>query len=164
PATPRSRPRSSTTSPSRTSRPWPSASSIPGASATTSRSCPPRCRCSPWTTTPPIVADCATSAPTTTPLAGPWASSSTRPCPTGPPSARHARLGWPAELPGTKAPADVNDIKPTPDMQTYGKFKLHKTYVDQPVGYQKAVENARDALTDLKDEKNLVMVGLWAYN
>jgi ribose transport system substrate-binding protein len=83
---------------------------------------------------------------------------------TEPLNARQRRQGLLDELAGRPAPADVNEIKSTPDGQDYAKFKLYKTYTDQPVGYQKAVDNARNALTDLKDEKNLCMVGLWAYN
>lgn len=83
---------------------------------------------------------------------------------TEPLNARQRRQGLLDELADRSAPADVNEIVSTPDGQTYGKFKLHKTYTDQPVGYQKAVENAGDALTALRDEKNVIMVGLWAYN
>ena len=56
------------------------------------------------------------------------------------------------ELAGTATPEDINKIKSSPDDNLYGKYKLFRTYTDQPVGYQKAVENARDALTQLDDE------------
>ncbi len=83
---------------------------------------------------------------------------------TEPLNARQRRQGLLDELAGNAPPADINDIPYGPDGQTYGKFRLHRTYTDQPIGSQKATENASDALTALRDEKHLVMVGLWAYN
>jgi ribose transport system substrate-binding protein len=56
--------------------------------------------------------------------------------------------------------AGVKDAKG----DTYGKYKLYKTYTDQPEGPQKAKENAVDAVTALQKEKNVCLVGLWAYN
>jgi ribose transport system substrate-binding protein len=73
---------------------------------------------------------------------------------TEPLNARQRRQGLLDELAGKPAPTDVNDIQPTPDGQDYGKYRLFRTYTDQPVGYQRAVENAADALTQLKDDGN----------
>lgn len=44
------------------------------------------------------------------------------------------------------------------------KYKLYKTFTDQPEGATKAKENAVQALNELAKEENLCMVGLWAYN
>ena len=46
---------------------------------------------------------------------------------------------------------------------TYGKFKLLNTYYDY-VDQKKAKDNAADALTQLRDQPNVCLVGLWAYN
>ncbi len=73
---------------------------------------------------------------------------------TEPLNARQRRQGLLDELADRPAPADVNDVKSTPDGQDYGKYRLFRTYTDQPIGYQKAVENAADALTQLKDDGN----------
>jgi ribose transport system substrate-binding protein len=73
---------------------------------------------------------------------------------TEPLNARQRRQGLLDELAGKSPPPDVNDVKSTPDGQDYGKYRLFRTYTDQPVGYQKAVENAADALTQLKDDAN----------
>jgi ribose transport system substrate-binding protein len=83
---------------------------------------------------------------------------------TEPLNARQRRQGLLDELAGKPEPKDINEIEYSPDGQTYGKYKLHRTYTDQPIGSQKATENATDALTALGDEKNLCMIGLWAYN
>jgi ribose transport system substrate-binding protein len=75
-------------------------------------------------------------------------------------NARQRRQGVIDELAGEK------DAK-VEDGATYGKekkYKLSRTYLDQPEGAQKAKENARAAVQDLKDEANVCMVGLWAYN
>jgi ribose transport system substrate-binding protein len=48
---------------------------------------------------------------------------------------------------------------------TYGKYTLYRTYLDQPEGPQRAKENAVDAITKLEKEKQpICMVGLWEYN
>ena len=83
---------------------------------------------------------------------------------TEPLNARQRRQGMLDELAGKPAPKDINDIDYGKDGEMYGKYRLHRTYTDQPIGSQKATENATDALTDLADEKNLCFVGLWAYN
>ncbi|MHB1423404.1 MAG: sugar-binding protein [Gemmataceae bacterium] len=83
---------------------------------------------------------------------------------TEPLNARQRRQGMLDELAGKPEPKDINDIEYGPDGQMYGKYRLHRTYTDQPIGSQKATENASDALTDLAEEKNLCFVGLWAYN
>ncbi len=73
---------------------------------------------------------------------------------TEPLNARQRRQGLLDELAGNSPPADINDIQSTPDGRDYGKYRLFRTYTDQPVGYQRAVENAADALTQLKDDGN----------
>ena len=83
---------------------------------------------------------------------------------TEPLNARQRRQGMLDELAGKPEPKDINDIDYGPDGQMYGKYRLYRTYTDQPIGSQKATENASDALTDLADENNLCFVGLWAYN
>jgi ribose transport system substrate-binding protein len=79
-------------------------------------------------------------------------------------NARQRRQGVLDELAGKPSPPNINEIENSPDGQSYGKYRLHKTYTDQPVGAQKATENAVDALTALGQEKNLCLIGLWAYN
>ncbi len=79
-------------------------------------------------------------------------------------NARQRRQGVLDELADRPTPADINEIDMSKDGETYGKFRLHRTYTDQPVGEQKAKENATDCLTQFRDEKSLCMVGLWAYN
>jgi ribose transport system substrate-binding protein len=83
---------------------------------------------------------------------------------TEPLNARQRRQGMLDELAGKPEPKEINDIEYGPDGQMYGKYRLYRTYTDQPIGSQKATENASDALTDLADEKNLCFIGLWAYN
>lgn len=83
---------------------------------------------------------------------------------TEPLNARQRCQGLLDELAGNPEPKDVNDVKIGEDGKTYGKYRLHRLYTDQPIGTQKATENAADALTDLSGEKNLCFIGLWAYN
>jgi ribose transport system substrate-binding protein len=52
----------------------------------------------------------------------------------------------------------------TEDGATLGKYKLYKTYTDQPDGPDLAKKNAVQAITDLQKEENVCLVGLWAYN
>jgi ribose transport system substrate-binding protein len=78
-------------------------------------------------------------------------------------NARQRRQGMLDELADKPASADINAIESTPDGQDYGKYKVHKTYTDQAAA-NKAEDNASDALIALASEKNLCMVGLWAYN
>jgi ribose transport system substrate-binding protein len=47
---------------------------------------------------------------------------------------------------------------------TYGKYRLAGVYTDQPEGATKCKENAVDVITRLQGEKDVCMVGLWAYN
>src|SRR6516162_10271580 len=49
------------------------------------------------------------------------------------------------------------------DAGKYGKYTLHGTKYDN-VDQNKAKDNAADVLTQLQDEPNVCMVGLWAYN
>jgi len=79
-------------------------------------------------------------------------------------NARQRRQGLLDELASKPAPADINAIQSTPDGQDYGKYKLQKTYTDQPLGETKAKENASDALVQLEKEPNVCLIGLWAYN
>jgi ribose transport system substrate-binding protein len=78
-------------------------------------------------------------------------------------NARQRRQGMLDELAGKPAPADINAIESSPDGQDYGTYKLHRTYTDQAAA-NKAEDNASDALIALASEKNLCLVGLWAYN
>lgn len=72
-------------------------------------------------------------------------------------NARQRRQGTLDELAGMEnAPGKEGD--------SFGKYKLHKTYTDQPEGAQKAKENAVNCLTELQGEKNVCLIGLWAYN
>jgi ribose transport system substrate-binding protein len=60
---------------------------------------------------------------------------------------------------------DPNEIPPLPTGSAqFGKYKLLRIYTDQPEGETKAVQNATDALIQLKDEPNVCLIGLWAYN
>ena len=78
-------------------------------------------------------------------------------------NAHQRRQGMLDGLAGRKAPADINTVESTPDGQDYGKYKLLKTFTDQADG-AKAEQNASDALIQLANEKDVCMVGLWAYN
>lgn len=83
---------------------------------------------------------------------------------TEPLNARQRRQGMLDELAGDPEPKDINNIDYGKDGAIYGKYRLHRTYTDQPIGSQKSTENASDALTDLAEEKNLCFIGLWQYN
>jgi len=75
-------------------------------------------------------------------------------------NARQRRQGALDELAGEK------DVK-ADDGAVYGKDKkytLFRTYLDTPEGSQKAKQNARAAIQDLKDNPNVCLIGLWAYN
>jgi ribose transport system substrate-binding protein len=74
-------------------------------------------------------------------------------------NARQRLQGVIDELAGSK-------IEKVKDGETYGKYKLFRTYTDQPEGAQKAKQNAVAALEseDLRDEPNVCLIGLWAYN
>ena len=79
-------------------------------------------------------------------------------------NARQRRQGVLDELADAAPPANLTDFPISPDTGKYGKYTLFGTLTDQPIGGQKAKENATDALTKLGDEKNLCFIGLWAYN
>ena len=68
-------------------------------------------------------------------------------------NARERRQGVLDELAGEK---DAKGPK-------YGKYTLLNTYYDY-VDQKKAKDNAADALTQLRDEPSVCLVGLWAYN
>jgi ribose transport system substrate-binding protein len=82
---------------------------------------------------------------------------------TEPLNARQRREGVLDELAGKKAPDDKNKIGYSADGETYGEYKLYKTYTDQPTGEAKSKQNAEDFLGQVKDDK-VCLVGLWAYN
>jgi ribose transport system substrate-binding protein len=79
-------------------------------------------------------------------------------------NARQRRQGVLDELADHDAPDNINEFENSEDGKTYGKYRLHKTYTDQPEGSKKAVENASTALKALGQEDHVCMVGLWAYN
>lgn len=69
------------------------------------------------------------------------------------------------ELADAPTPADTNKLPALPTRSAqYGKYKLLKVFTDQPEGQTKAVQNAADALLQLRNEANVCLVGLWAYN
>lgn len=77
---------------------------------------------------------------------------------TEPLNAQQRRQGVLDELSGKKN-------TPTDEGTRLGdKYVLGKTYTDQPEGGTKAKENAGLALKVYEKEKNVCMVGLWAYN
>ena len=41
------------------------------------------------------------------------------------------------ELAGKPEPKDINEVENSPDGQVYGKYRLHRTYTDQPIGVKK---------------------------
>jgi ribose transport system substrate-binding protein len=59
---------------------------------------------------------------------------------------------------------ELAGVRNAPEGKTYGKYRLHKTYLDQPEGGAKAKENAVQAVNELDNEENVCFVGLWAYN
>jgi ribose transport system substrate-binding protein len=81
-------------------------------------------------------------------------------------NARQRRQGVIDELAGNPPPADVTKFEITPDGGKAGKYKLYeRTWTDQPGDANKnCKENADKAINALKDEKNVCMIGLWAYN
>jgi ribose transport system substrate-binding protein len=79
-------------------------------------------------------------------------------------NARQRRQGVLDELADKPEPANTNEFTPSPDGETYGKYKLADTYTDQPDGAVKATQNANTAIGQLKNEKSLCFIGLWAYN
>ena len=54
-------------------------------------------------------------------------------------------------------------LRETPDGKKYGKYEVIGTYTDG-VNEAKAKDNAADVLTKNQNEKDLCLVGLWAYN
>ncbi|MFQ3591779.1 MAG: sugar-binding protein [Gemmataceae bacterium] len=72
-------------------------------------------------------------------------------------NARQRRQGVLDEL------AEAKEVSSEPGT-VLGKYKLYKTFTDQPEGATKAKENAVQALIELAKEPNVCMVGLWAYN
>jgi ribose transport system substrate-binding protein len=78
-------------------------------------------------------------------------------------NAQQRRQGLLDELADKPTPTDTNHLELSKDGEKYGKYLLHRTYLDQAIG-AKAVTNAVDALTELGDKENLCFVGLYAYN
>lgn len=69
------------------------------------------------------------------------------------------------ELADAPKPADTNKLPALPTRSAqYGKYKLLKVFTDQPEGQTKSVQNAADALLQMRNEANICLVGLWAYN
>ncbi len=80
-------------------------------------------------------------------------------------NARQRCRGVLDELGDKPTASDAADPQANPGNETtFGKYRLHKIYTDQPIGGSKCKENATDALISLATEKNLCMIGLWAYN
>lgn len=80
-------------------------------------------------------------------------------------NARQRCQGVLDELANAPTLPDPNSVGPPPaGSARCGKYKLLKVFTDQPEGETKAVQNASDALIQLKDEPNVALVGLWAYN
>lgn len=75
-------------------------------------------------------------------------------------NARERRQGVLDQLEGLKESKGLRD---SPNGVSYGKFQLVGTYTDN-TDEKKAKDNAADVLAKLQGEKNLCMVGLWAYN
>jgi ribose transport system substrate-binding protein len=86
-------------------------------------------------------------------------------------NARQRRQGVIDELAGRPARKDPTAVTATEDEGQLldGKYKLfRKTYTDQPEAEQRALQNAVDAINEVRKElqagKEMCMVGLWAYN
>jgi ribose transport system substrate-binding protein len=80
-------------------------------------------------------------------------------------NARQRRQGVIDEVADKPPLQDVIDFKPSPDGEKFGKYELfEKTYLDQPEGAARSKQNAEDALTKLPADRNVCLVGLWAYN
>lgn len=80
-------------------------------------------------------------------------------------NARQRCQGVLDELAGAKPLPDPNEVPALPTGSgQFGKYKLLKIFTDQPEGQSKSVQNASDALIQLKDDPNVCLIGLWAYN
>jgi ribose transport system substrate-binding protein len=80
-------------------------------------------------------------------------------------NARQRCQGVLDELAGNPPLPDPNNVPALPTGSgQYGPYKLLKIFTDQPEGETKAVQNANDALIQLKDEPDVCLIGLWAYN
>ena len=79
-------------------------------------------------------------------------------------NARQRAQGVLDELDGQPAPEDINSIEISKNKMEFGKYRLHGIFTDQPEGIQKSVENTKDVLTALAGEKDICLIGLWAYN
>jgi ribose transport system substrate-binding protein len=76
-------------------------------------------------------------------------------------------VGQPDPLNARERKAGVLDElagqKDAPEGKMYGKYELIGTYYDN-ASRKKAKDNAADVLTKLGDQKDICLVGLWAYN
>jgi ribose transport system substrate-binding protein len=72
-------------------------------------------------------------------------------------NAKQRRQGVLDELAGTSPGQHA------PEGKKYGNYTLHGTKYDN-VDMNKAKDNAADVLTQLADEPNVCLIGLWAYN
>jgi ribose transport system substrate-binding protein len=80
-------------------------------------------------------------------------------------NARQRCQGVLDELADAQPLADPNNVPALPTGGgTFGKYRLHKIYTDQPGGESVCKEKATDALIELDKEPNVAFVGLWAYN
>lgn len=80
-------------------------------------------------------------------------------------NARQRAQGVLDELGDAPPLTDTNAVPALPtESKSFGKYKLHKIYTDQPGGEQVCKEKAANALIELDKEPNVCMVGLWAYN
>lgn len=69
------------------------------------------------------------------------------------------------ELADKPIPADINQLTLGQAGQTYGKWRLFRTFTDQPQGADRAKQNAVDAITQLESVPGgKCFIGLWAYN
>lgn len=76
------------------------------------------------------------------------------------------RQGVIDELDDRPMPENLDAVKKSDDNVPLGKgkYKLVKTYLDQPEGSSKAKQNAEDAIALLSPTETACLVGLWAYN
>lgn len=75
-------------------------------------------------------------------------------------NARERRQGLLDVLEGL---AESTALRDSPDGKAYGKYQLVGTYTDN-LDKKKAKDNAADVLSKNQNEKDLCLVGLWAYN
>jgi ribose transport system substrate-binding protein len=81
-------------------------------------------------------------------------------------NAQQRRQGVLDELAGTANAKGESVEMDGKKYEVYGKYKLYHApaYTDMPEKDTKAKENAVDAITALQREKDIALIGLWAYN